>query len=348
MSERQPFRFGLPGGRGTFAALAEDSKTELAVTAERLGFDAVWFSEAHFSAADAPARRHPSSPIVLASAVVARTRRLRVGLSTLLELHHPILVAEQVATLDALSDGRVDVVIGRASARDLAAFGPVERSAAIPRRLELLLEYWSGRPIEVDGRTHLIEPELVQRPHPPIYLHAPDASATAWAAEHGHSIIVPALAGPEGLGRRLRGFAEHGGEVASAPVERFCLVAETDAQAQRIARPLIEQLVAQTRHPYTHEPPPSDLRPEDLEPGRFATETALIGGPDTVAERILELAERHGVRAINPRPSLTGLCPLPAQRDTVALFAEKVMPKLTSDVRGTPHTADLPHAPGAR
>jgi len=89
--------------------------------AERLGFDAVWLAELHF----APERSIASAPLVLASAVAARTRRTKVGIAVqVLPLCHPLRLCEEVATLDHISDGRLILGVGRSGIpRSYEAYG---------------------------------------------------------------------------------------------------------------------------------------------------------------------------------------------------------------------------------
>ena len=94
--------------------------------ADSLGFEGLWLNEEHFQGSNLEIEgRRCLSPLVLAGAILARTRRLRVGFSVLLvPLYHPIRVAEEIATLDVLSRGRVDFGISRgANSRYLSAFG---------------------------------------------------------------------------------------------------------------------------------------------------------------------------------------------------------------------------------
>jgi len=88
---------------------------ELAEMADSLGFEGLWLNEEHFQGSNLEIEgRRCLSPLVLAGAILARTRRLRVGFSVLLvPLYHPIRVAEEIATLDVLSRGRVDFGISR-------------------------------------------------------------------------------------------------------------------------------------------------------------------------------------------------------------------------------------------
>lgn len=107
---RSPLRLDLAGW--SREATTGDARAFFAFfeEAERLGFDGVWFHEFRLLPASGP---YPN-PLLLAAALLARTERLRVGISALvLPLHHPLLLAEEIAQLDVQSDGRIDVGLGR-------------------------------------------------------------------------------------------------------------------------------------------------------------------------------------------------------------------------------------------
>jgi alkanesulfonate monooxygenase SsuD/methylene tetrahydromethanopterin reductase-like flavin-dependent oxidoreductase (luciferase family) len=96
--------------RGQSDADAFREGLDLVDSAERWGLDAAWLAEFHFS----PRRSVLSSPIVLAGAIAGRTRRLRIGMAVyVLPLTHPLRIAEEVATLDHVSGGRLDLGVGR-------------------------------------------------------------------------------------------------------------------------------------------------------------------------------------------------------------------------------------------
>ncbi len=97
------------------------------VAADELGYHSVWIAEHHFSDYGVC-----SAPQVLAAAIAARTRRLRVGMGiVLLPLHDPVQIAEELAVLDHVSDGRLDVGIGRASTPlEYSGYGVRSRRAA--------------------------------------------------------------------------------------------------------------------------------------------------------------------------------------------------------------------------
>ena len=119
--------------------------------AERFGLDAVWLAELHF----APERSVASAPLVLASAIAARTRRLKIGIAVqVLPLCHPLRLAEEVATLDLNSEGRLILGVGRSGIpRSYEAYGVPygesrERFAEV---LEILQRSWSHERFSHNG-----------------------------------------------------------------------------------------------------------------------------------------------------------------------------------------------------
>jgi alkanesulfonate monooxygenase SsuD/methylene tetrahydromethanopterin reductase-like flavin-dependent oxidoreductase (luciferase family) len=103
-----------------------------------------------------------------------RTRTIRIGFSVLvLPLLEPIRLAEEIATLEVLSEGRLDLGICRGNtSRYFEAWGLDydDRSAAFDAVYERLIRYWTEPQVEVGSCIGSIEPKCVQRPHPPIYV----------------------------------------------------------------------------------------------------------------------------------------------------------------------------------
>src|SRR5262249_26261754 len=109
-------RFGLffqaPEASGHSHAERYAEMLDLIALAESLGFDTAWLAELHFGGAFSLL----SNPLMLVPAIAARTRRIRIGTAvTLLPLHHPLSGAEQAATADVLSGGRLEFGVGRGS-----------------------------------------------------------------------------------------------------------------------------------------------------------------------------------------------------------------------------------------
>jgi len=145
--------------------------------AEAWGLDVVWLAEMLIN----PARSVLSAPLLVASTVVGRTKRLRTGTAVqLLPLNHPLRVAGEVTTLDHLSQGRFDFGIGRSgSPRAYDALGvPYEESQErFFEALEIILAAWKGEPFSYAGRFYrfsdaTVTPRPYRQPHPPVRMAA--------------------------------------------------------------------------------------------------------------------------------------------------------------------------------
>src|SRR2546428_904202 len=140
--------------------------------AEASRVDSVWLAEYHFAPISVL-----SSPLMVASAIAARTRRIRIGLAvTLLPLYHPIHVAEDVATLDHISQGRVEFGVGRGTFPDTHdGFNSpfAESRERFDEYLEIILKAWTQERFSFTGKHYrcdnlCVRPKPLQRPHPPI------------------------------------------------------------------------------------------------------------------------------------------------------------------------------------
>ncbi len=154
---------------------------DMAVWADERGFDVIQFSEHHGSDDG-----YLPSPIVLAAAVAARTKRVRLRFSVIvLPLHHPIKLAEDLAVLDIVSNGRVDVVFGAGYARhEFEMFGvdPVRRPALIEEGIAAIKQAWTGEEFLYQGRKARVMPTPVQKPRPAIWLGGTSPAAARRAA----------------------------------------------------------------------------------------------------------------------------------------------------------------------
>jgi alkanesulfonate monooxygenase SsuD/methylene tetrahydromethanopterin reductase-like flavin-dependent oxidoreductase (luciferase family) len=169
---------------------------EEAVLAEELGFDNVWASEHHFSE-DA----WNPSPIAFLAAVAARTERVRIGTYVLLlPFHNPVRVAEDIAVLDNISHGRVDLPVGVGSAGDeFRTFGiPFgERLGRTFEALRVIERCFAGEEFSHKGKYYEF-PNLrmtttpVQKPGPPIWVASMGDQSVAWTARRGYHIAAGA------------------------------------------------------------------------------------------------------------------------------------------------------------
>ena len=176
-----------------------DSALEQRLAAESLGYHSIWFAEHHFNDYGlCPA------PPVLAGFVAARTRTIRLGMGvSLLPLHHPVDLAEQLAVLDVVSGGRLDVGIGRGGTlQDYQTFGSerADSRARVEEGIALMQRCWQAEPFDFAGRFHSAErlhvrPRPIQSPHPPLFVATNSEDSVLSAAKLGlptlSSFFVP-------------------------------------------------------------------------------------------------------------------------------------------------------------
>jgi len=163
--------------RGSSQGQAFNDLFELVDAGESWGLDVVWLAEMLVN----PTRSVLSAPLLVASWIVARTKRLRVGTAVqLLPLNHPLRVAGEVATLDHLSHGRFDFGIGRSGgprAYDALGVPYQESQARFFEALEVILTAWKGEPFSYEGKYYrfadtTVTPRPYQQPHPPVRMAA--------------------------------------------------------------------------------------------------------------------------------------------------------------------------------
>jgi alkanesulfonate monooxygenase SsuD/methylene tetrahydromethanopterin reductase-like flavin-dependent oxidoreductase (luciferase family) len=187
-----PWHESLSAEQALFDALEQ---IELA---DKLGLDEVWLGEHRFS-------RHGllSGFFSFAGQVAARTRNVRIGTAVIvLPLHNPILVAEEVAMLDVLSGGRMEIGVGSGYQRqefDGLGVDIDESRDRFREAVEVMIKAWTEETLTFHGRFTDVEdiwvvPKPVQKPHPPLYVAISTSPATVeWAARHQ---IQPILGGP--------------------------------------------------------------------------------------------------------------------------------------------------------
>lgn len=238
-----PWRSDLSGAADPLAAQGE--------RAESLGFASFWLPENHFGA-----RGAIPQPLLLLASIAARTSTLGLGTTSyLLPVRHPLQIAEDVAVLDRLSQGRVILGVGRGFRSDLfAAFDvPVrEKRDRFQSALELMLRAWRGEAIATDGAGGAevrLAPLPVQKPHPPIWVAAFGPKAVDQAGRLG----LPYLASPiEPLETLRENYARHrevlgapaGDAELAIPVMRTVFVCKDDACAKRVRDALAAQTAA--------------------------------------------------------------------------------------------------------
>ena len=319
-------RFDLSG---CGAGLDESAKRllELGPLAESLGYDGLWINEEHFGQGS----RVCLSPILLATALAMRTQTIRIGFSVLvLPLFEPIRLAEEIATLDVLSEGRVDLGVSRGNtSRYFEAWGLdyADRSQAFDTAFETLTRYWTEPKVEVGSRIESIEPKCVQRPHPPIYVATYREEGAAWVGARGFTLFQGSQQSVPSIRRCITAYRDAGGDVSKVPIGRFVVVAESDEAAWKAAWPAGERLTAGYRR--GGEQVRRQISTEDeLETDRWLNEVAIVGGPETVAQRVLALHEEFGFGGFQLVTGFLGNLPEEHVVTTLELFAKEVRPRL--------------------
>ena len=176
---------------------------EQAVHAEAVGFDYYWLTEQHFYVEIG----HSASPEMMLAALSQRTTTIRLGFSViLLPLHHPFLVAERVATLDILSNGRADFGCGRGTAAYInEGFGvdSAEGRAMTDESLRAVMEIFRNERFEgFEGKYWSLPPRQVvprplQKPHPPLWTAASNLDTFVHAARKGLGVLGVTRIPPE-------------------------------------------------------------------------------------------------------------------------------------------------------
>lgn len=299
---------------------------ELAPWAEALGYEGLWINEEHFG----QGRRVCLAPLLLATALAMRTRTLRIGFSVLvLPLFQPIRLAEEIATLDVLSAGRVDFGVSRGNtSRYFDAWGLdyAERSTAFDQVFTTLLRCWTAPQVQVGSRVESIEPKCVQQPHPPVCVATYREEAAAWVGEHGHTLLQGSQQTVPSIRRCIRAYMEAGGRMADVPIGRFIVVGETDAAAWHAAWPAAEQLTTGYRR--SGEQVRRRISTEaELETEPWLREVAIVGSPETVAGRIAALHTELGFGNFMLVPGFLGHLPQAYVVTTLTLFAQEVIPR---------------------
>jgi alkanesulfonate monooxygenase SsuD/methylene tetrahydromethanopterin reductase-like flavin-dependent oxidoreductase (luciferase family) len=319
-------RFDLSG---CGAGLDESAKRvlELGPLAESLGYDGLWLNEEHFGQGS----RVCLSPILMATVLAMRTKTIRIGFSVLvLPLFEPIRLAEEIAALDVLSEGRVDLGVSRGNtSRYFDAWGLdyADRSSTFDSVFERLTRYWTEPRVEVGSRTESIEPKCVQRPHPPIYVATYREEGAAWVGEHGLTLFQGSQQSVPSIRRCISAFKDAGGDVAQVPIGRFVVVGETDDAARQAAWPAAERLTAGYRRG-GDQLRRGILTEEEHDTERWLMEVAVVGSPETVAERVVALHAEFGFGGFQLVTGFLGNLPQEHVVRTLELFAKEVRPRV--------------------
>jgi alkanesulfonate monooxygenase SsuD/methylene tetrahydromethanopterin reductase-like flavin-dependent oxidoreductase (luciferase family) len=311
-----------------------EARLRMAEAYDRLGFHCYHVAEHHGT----PLGLAPS-PNVLFAALSQRTTRLRFGpLVYLLPIYHPLRLIEEVAMLDALSDGRFQLGVGRGvSPIELGFHGldMAEQRGRFEEALDVLLKGLSSDRLDHAGPFYRFEDvpmvlRPVQRPHPPLWYGAGSPDSIRWCARHGINMVTLALG--ERARRAMELYrAEWAGPREALPligVSRHVVVAENDEEAKALARPAYARWRRNMARLWEERGdgfPLAEHLPEEWDAAE-AMGHGCAGSPETVrafVERETALGITYFVAAF-----AFGDLRLPVVSRSAELFAAEVMPAL--------------------
>ena len=317
--------------------------------AEQMGLDTVWLGEMHFN----PARSVLSAPIVIASSIATRTKRLRVGMAVqVLPLIHPLRIAEEAATVDQLSEGRFEFGVGRSGnvrAYDIMGIDYGESKDRFQEALDIILMAWSGETFSYEGKyNHItnasISPLPYQQPHPKVRIAASSEDSFGRIGRLGYPIFLGLRTmDVEDLKTNLQEYkqewkaAGHPGEGGDINVRFPVYIAPSDAEAIEEPKESIEAFFQRQRELFEYS---RGRQGADVSAGRQARYERLVnstyedlletrvvfGSPERVIDRLHEFREMLGVSGITAELNPGGFLPKEAVQRSLRLMTEEVMP----------------------
>jgi alkanesulfonate monooxygenase SsuD/methylene tetrahydromethanopterin reductase-like flavin-dependent oxidoreductase (luciferase family) len=296
--------------------------------AENWGLDVVWLAEIHMN----PTRSLLSAPLTVASAVAARTARIKIGTAVqILPLGHPLRLAEETATIDQISGGRLIFGVGRSAfprAYDAYGISYQESQDRFAESLDIIKQAWTqevsshrGRYWEFDNFT--LVPRPLQQPHPEIRIAASQPDTYGAIGTLGYPLFAALRASPLGdLPANIRAYrdayraAGHPGQ-GKTYLQVPIYVAETAERALAEAKDGLMRFATYRA---------------DLVRGPLTYEAALhqkgiVGTPNMVAARIEELQETVGLDGISAEINIGSMLSHEQVMNSLRLYCQEVMPR---------------------
>ncbi len=315
--------------------------------ADALEFPTVWLAELHFE----PNYGVMPSPFLFAAAAAQRTKRINIGTGvTLLPLHDPMRVAEEVAMLDNLSGGRLQLGIGRGGFQQhYAGYGVSlsERQGRFEEALEVLKRSWANERVSFDGTFYhyddvRVVPRVLQQPHPPVWMAANSDESIDTAVGNDLPVMMAIMtAAPEQLAARSQRYLRARPHAVDTDIAMLTpiYVAETNEQAQadveasylgyfrevgRIVRDGVQAGLDSKSNL-----PPLAQRFDAMTYDIASTTIAAVGDPDRVVERLREIYGQYQCGHIMGWFNFGGRIPHDRVLNSMRLFAEQVRPRLS-------------------
>jgi probable F420-dependent oxidoreductase len=320
--------------RGEHLDRSIDEVIAEAQLAEASGFDSCFFGE-HHQDKDG----FLPSPLIVATAVAARTKTLRVGTSViLLPLHHPVHVAEDVITLDLVSKGRVVLGVGIGyQPADFRAFGiPIEQRVGLfEESVEILRRCFASEPFSFLGKHYALEdvqilPRPYQKSGPPIWIGGSVGPAVRRAGQLADAFVgtpSTSLANAVALAEGYKTAAQAAGRTPEVIMMRDAWVAPTAAEAEAVYGP---EVMAAYRYYWQNRlaefqniPPDTEFSMKILAPDRL-----IVGDPETCVREFHRWRDATGADyfLLRLRHAHSGGPPHARIMEAIKLFGEKVIP----------------------
>jgi len=320
--------------------------------AEAFGLDVMWLAELHFE----PRRSLLSAPLSIASAIAARTRRIKIGIAVqVLPLCHPLRLAEEAATVDQLSHGRLIFGVGRSGvAQTYEAYGVsyAESRNRFREILDIVEQAWTRPSFSYEGKYHsfknvAVVPKPYQKPAPPIRIAASTPDTFPAIGRRGAPIFASVrhttwdtlaeqvrsyhdawqAAGHPGRGQVFISaptyLAETDDRARSEPKESIMHFYHEQANLLEGAARLVDAETAARRMRRVRQ-----LREIDYD--EALRTNALVGSPDTIAEKLRSLQAEIGLSGILAELNCGGLIPHDWVLAAMRLLCESVKPRFAA------------------
>jgi probable F420-dependent oxidoreductase len=300
--------------------------------AEELGFDSVWMEEHH-----SVTNHYWPSPLTILAGYASRTSRMMLGTDIVVApFHHPVRLAEEVALLDVMSNGRMTLGIAIGYKPDEFALYGVDlakRGARFEEQLAIMRALWTEEHVSFKGRYYTVEgrlePKPLTRPHPPLWIGGWGDLTLRRAATLADNWIPGPTADLRRLLAAKKNFLEQrqaAGRTATIsewPLTRDVIIAETDQRARELAEEHImvayrREYAGGWRHPFIDAAIATDL--DKLMEDRF-----IIGGPDQVIAKVRSFVEQYGMTHLICRLFFPGMPHGHIMRE-LELLSREVMP----------------------
>ncbi|HVC55076.1 MAG TPA: LLM class flavin-dependent oxidoreductase [Stellaceae bacterium] len=310
---------------------------------DAVGFDTVWLGELHFSRGFSIL----ADPLMVLAAAAQRTRRIRLGTAvTLLPMHNPVKIAEEAAIADILSDGRLELGVGRGTAPlHYAGYGiPQEESRErFDEALDFLIGAWTHESFSFEGKYFraqnlTVTPRPLQQPYPPIRIAANSPDTFPFAARRRFPIFATPMINPpdklkEGLGVYRAALGADPCDTALAfPVHvaasREAARAECEPGLMRFMREAGERLRPLGDHDIKSFEAFRQVlaRMDAVTFSDIDREMGVFGDPAYCVERVHELKREYGMDEFICYFNQGGVMDPVMVRQSMTRFAEEVMP----------------------